>query len=117
MNYIAELGGQFPFELTDDEKRMQTELMDAMGKSDGMHYGYTRTAGSGLRVPQHTDYRGQSLGADGSGDNSVSPETGNTAMGDLGDPTQFWHDPDDERNGGNSINFKEEDEYDMEMAP
>lgn len=117
MNYIAELGGQFPFELTDDEKRMQTELMDAMGKSDGMHYGYTRTAGSGLRVPQHTDYRGQPLGAGGTGDNSVSPETGNTGMGDLGDPTQFWHDPDDERNGGNSINFKEEDEYDMEMAP
>ena len=115
MNYIAELGGQFPFELTDDEKRMQTELMDAVGKNDGMPFGYTRTAGSGLRVPQHTDYRGQPLGASGSGDGtSVSPEAGNNGMGDLGDPAQFWHDPDDERS--NAMHFKEEDEYTMDLA-
>lgn len=116
MNTIAELGGQFPFELTDDEKRMQTELMDAMGKSDGMPFGYTRTAGSGLRVPQHTDYRGQPLGTSSGDGTSVSPETGNNGMGGLGDPSQYMYDPDDERTGGNPMHFKEEDEYDMDMA-
>ncbi|SPN97802.1 related to GATA transcription factor [Cephalotrichum gorgonifer] len=116
MNYIAELGGQFPFELTDDEKRMQTELMDTMSRNDGVPFGYSRTAGSGLRVPQHTDYRGQPLGASGSADASLSPETRNHGIGDLNDPTQFWHDPDDDRSVNNSLNFKEEDEYDLEMT-
>lgn len=116
MNLIGEMGGQFPFELTDDEKRMQTELMDAMGKADGMSFGYTRTAGSGLRVPQHTDVRGQTLGTSGAGDGtSLSPDAGNPGMADLNDPSQFWHDPDDERSG-NPMHFKEEDEYDMDMA-
>ncbi|CAI4213682.1 unnamed protein product [Parascedosporium putredinis] len=115
MNCIAELGGQFPFELTEDEKRMQTELMDAMSKNEAIPFSYTRTAGSGLRVPQHTDYRGAPIGSNrGNGDNSVSPDNG--GLGDVGDPSQFWHDPEDDRSGNNSINFKEEDEYDMDLT-
>jgi len=115
MNCIAELGGQFPFELTDDEKRMQTELMDAMAKNEGLPpFSYTRTAGSGLRVPQHTDYRGTPL--NGNGGSSVSPDGGNPGLVDMGDPSQFWHDPEDDRSANNSINFKEEDEYDMDLT-
>lgn len=117
MNTIAELGGHFPFELTEDERRMQSELLDALTKNDSGNFSYTRTAGSGLRVPHHTDYRGDSMG--GSVDPiSISPdENGSGAIGnDLRDTDQFWHDPDDNGSGQASLNFKEEDEYDMDLT-
>ena len=47
-NLIADLGGTFPFEQTEDEKRMHTELMDAMLKNNGENFSYSRTPGSGL---------------------------------------------------------------------
>jgi hypothetical protein len=112
MNTIAELGGHFPFEMTEDERRMQTELMDAITKSENGTFSYTRTAGSGLRVPQHTDYRGDSLNGGSSLDPvAISPDDNL----DLNDTNQFWHDPDDNSNHA-SVNFKEEDEYDMDMT-
>ncbi|KAF7556616.1 hypothetical protein G7046_g6255 [Stylonectria norvegica] len=120
MNTIVELGGHFPFEVTEDERRMQTELMDAITKNESGTFSYTRTAGSGLRVPHHTDYRGDpNDGIGGSVDPlSISPdENGNGGMvGDLGDAAQYWNDPDDNGSGHASINFKEEDEYDMDMT-
>jgi hypothetical protein len=117
MNVITDSGGHFPFELTDDEKRMQTELMDAISKNESGSFTYSRTSGSGLRVPHHTDYRGESIGAHGSGDGtSVSPDGTHSAMvGDLGGD-QYWNDPDDDHSGNASINFKEEDEYDMDIT-
>ncbi|CAM1507299.1 Fc.00g069400.m01.CDS01 [Cosmosporella sp. VM-42] len=120
MNTIADLGGHFPFELTEDERRMQTELMDAISRNDTGTFSYSRTAGSGLRVPHHTDYRGDAVnGMGGSVDPiSISPdENGSGAIGnDLGDAGQFWHDPDDNGSGHASLNFKEEDEYDMDLT-
>ncbi|KAL8370932.1 hypothetical protein RB595_001000 [Gaeumannomyces hyphopodioides] len=115
-NYIMELGGQFPFEPTDDERRMQTELVEAMARNetveDAKLFVYSRRAGSGLRVPHHTDYRGEPL--DGSGravgdaGASASPAK-NAGLGtDLADPNQFWNDDDD---GSGELDFKEEDEY------
>ncbi|CEJ82315.1 Putative HLH transcription factor (GlcD gamma) [[Torrubiella] hemipterigena] len=115
MNTIAELGGQFPFELTDDERRMQSELMDTISKNEMGAFSYTRTAGSGLRVPHHTDYRGEPInsgiggGLDGVG---ITPEPG---VGGGDETAQFWHDPDDDVNAV-SLNFKPEDEYDLEMT-
>lgn len=120
MNTIAELGGHYAFEMTDDERRMQTELMDAISKNEMGTFSYTRTAGSGLRVPHHTDYRGESLNGS-AGDRidpiSISPDdNGSSAIiDDLGDPGQFWQDAHD-GSGHASINFKEEDEYEMDMG-
>jgi hypothetical protein len=120
MNMITELGGHFPFELTEDEKRMQTELMDAMSKSDGGPLSYSRTAGSGLRVPHHTDYRGDTLNSTGGSSEPLAISPGNHSTsglsGGLDDPNQFWNDPDDDGSGNNSINFKEEEEYDMDIT-
>ncbi|PFH56315.1 hypothetical protein XA68_16729 [Ophiocordyceps unilateralis] len=121
MNTIAELGGHFPFELTEDERRMQTELMDAMAKSGTGSFSYSRTSGSGLRVPSHTDYRGDPVNGMTPNLDSIgiTPEdNGNAGLaGDLGDATaQFWHDPDDDGSGNASLNFKEEDEYDMDLT-
>jgi hypothetical protein len=123
MNTIAELGGHFPFELTEDERRMQSELMDAIGRNDAGDFSYSRTSGSGLRVPHHTDYRGESVNSTGGVGSTldsigITPEpTGNGVLGgDLNDTAQFWHDPDDDGSGHASLNFKEEDEYDMDMT-
>lgn len=116
INTIVELGGSVPLELTEDEKRMQTELMEAMAKNGPHTFSYSRFAGSGLRVPQHTDYRGDSLnGSDGGiAANSVSPD-GQDLAGDI-DAGQFWNDPDDDGSGPGSINFKEEDEFGMDLS-
>ncbi|KAL6690314.1 hypothetical protein J3F84DRAFT_398440 [Trichoderma pleuroticola] len=116
INHIAELGGTIPFESTDDERRMQSELMDAITRNDSGSFTYTRTSGSGLRVPHHTDYRGEPTNGMSANLDSVgiTPEgSGNGGLpGDLGDAAQFWHDPDDDAN----LNFKEEDEYDMDLT-
>ncbi|KFA61315.1 hypothetical protein S40285_05978 [Stachybotrys chlorohalonatus IBT 40285] len=120
MNTIAELGGHFPFELTEDERRMQSELMDAMSKSETGTFSYSRAAGSGLRVPHHTDYRGDPLNGLGNNLDSmgITPEENGNGIipGDLNDATQFWHDPDDGGSGRASLNFKEDDEYDMDLT-
>ncbi|KAG7105655.1 hypothetical protein HYQ44_015113 [Verticillium longisporum] len=114
MNIIAELGGHFPFELTDDEKRMQTELMEAISKNDAL--GYSRTAGSGLRVPNHTDLRGEPLNgsgnpSDGLGGSPLDNDDG-TVTGDLTGANEFWNDPDDDV----SLNFKGDDDFGMDLT-
>ncbi|KAG5983265.1 hypothetical protein E4U55_000408 [Claviceps digitariae] len=120
MNTIAELGGHFPFELTDDERRMQTELMEAISRCDSGTFSYSRTAGSGLRVPTHTDYRGDpvnSLAANLDAIGLTPDENGSNAgmSGDMNDAAHFWNDPDDDGSGHASLQFKEEDEYDMDL--
>lgn len=102
---FEEKGLDFPFEFTEDERRMQTELNEALGKSDVTSWRYSRFAGSGLRVPHHTDYKGEAL--DGSvvptrtDGTSTSPDD-NSAIADEAD--NYWQHPDD-------VTFKEEDEY------
>lgn len=117
MNTITELGGQFPYELTDDERRMQTELMEALTRTENDHMTYSRTSGSGLRVPDHTDYRGEPL--NGAGPNldtiGITPDASGALGGDMGDAGQFWHEDHDDGSGNVPFNFKHEDEYDMDL--
>lgn len=125
MNTIIELGGQIPFEITEDERRMRSELDEAMGKNETTDpqskFTYSRYAGSGLRVPHHTDYKGDPLdGAEQGGLEgivSISPDAngavGGLAGGDLVDQAQFWGDDDDE---AGDIDFKEEREYGMDLT-
>jgi hypothetical protein len=107
-------------ELTEDEKRMQTELMEAMTKNGPHTFCYSRFAGSGLRVPQHTDYKGETMNGSGDGIQgvSVSPDDHSAIdlTGDIGDPNQFWNDADDDGSGPGDMNFKEEDEYGMDLT-
>ncbi|PHH59280.1 hypothetical protein CDD81_3497 [Ophiocordyceps australis] len=132
-------GDQFPFEVTDDEKRMQSELLDAMTKSETGAFSYSRTAGSGLRVPNWTDYRGETISSTSVHNSAAMGASVNASIntltadldsiefasehngkvgigGDLGDEAQFWHDPDDDGSGNASLNFKEEDDYDMDLT-
>ncbi|RAL59131.1 hypothetical protein DID88_006778 [Monilinia fructigena] len=89
-NYIAELGGTWPFEKTEDEKRMHTELMDAMAKNGEATFEYTRRPGSGLRTIIAV---------------RMLVKTG------MGGPGQYWSGHNSGGSGPGSIGFKEEDEY------
>ncbi|KAI1824224.1 hypothetical protein F4861DRAFT_274898 [Xylaria intraflava] len=107
INAIVELGGTVPFSISEDEKRMQTELSEAWAKNEPHTFSYSRFAGSGLRVPQHTNYKGDAVDGTESGGISVSPE----GMGqDMEDSGAFW---DQNADGSDpaTANFKEEDEY------
>ena len=121
-NIIAELGGTFPFEETEDEKRMHTELMDAMLKNDGAKFHYSRAPGTGLRVPKHTDVKGDAIGSSAQGgqlDTSLSPDnhsTGDAGQAGMGGPGQYWSGHNSGGSGAGSISFKEEDEYGMDLT-
>ena len=106
----------WPFETTEDEKRLRSELVDAMEKNDPHTFAYTRTNGSGLRVPRHTNLAGEPIADAGTiSPQSLSPPFQNEEMdshngNNLPGQARYWH------NGGHAgISFKEEDEYSMEM--
>lgn len=112
---ITSLGGTWPFEPSENEKRMRTELLEAMENNDPTSFTYTRFPGSGLRVPNHTNVAGDPVqGMTGTmSPQSLSPAFhsggSGTNSGGQGQP-QFWN------NAGHAgISFKEEDEYDMEL--
>lgn len=123
---IENLGGRFPFTKTEDEARMESELMDAINKNEVGNFSYSRTPGTGLRVPRHTDIKGEPLASDSGGaanDNSLSPEDHSTG-GELGQgglgmggAGQYWSGHNSGGSGPGSIGgFKEEDEYQMDMT-
>lgn len=119
---IAELGGTWPLTEDEDDKRMRTELLDAMQKNDPESFDYTRGHGSGLRVPKHTNVAGDPLGHLGLGQmgtlspHSLSPgvQSGGSGAnsGGHGQP-QFWTHT---NSGRGSFSLKEEDEFGMEMS-
>ncbi|KAK4943852.1 hypothetical protein LTR10_016568 [Elasticomyces elasticus] len=115
--YITSLGGTWPFQITDDEKRMRSEVMEAIEKNDVTSFTYTRTDGSGLRVPRHTNLAGDRVQ-----NPSLSPQSNfelspgfhsggsGTQSGSNGQgQPQYWHSA-----GHGGISFKEEDEF-MEL--
>lgn len=123
MHLITSLGGTYPYAETEDEKRMRTELMDAMESNDPSTFEYSRGPGSGLRVPKHTNVAGDPLHPMNGHPNqigtlspqSLSPggQSGGSGAnsGGHGQP-QFWS---NNHSGRGSLSFKEEDEYGMEM--
>ncbi|KAK5956263.1 hypothetical protein OHC33_002839 [Knufia fluminis] len=118
-NYINQLGGQWPFQVSEDDKRMRTEVMDAIEKNDPSSFSYTRHDGSGLRVPKHTTLSGERI--QNQNGNSLSPSSnlelspgfhsGGSGTNSGSNPAQpqFWHSA-----GHAGMSFKEEDEF-MEL--
>jgi Helix-loop-helix DNA-binding domain len=116
-NLIGELGGQYPFEPTEDERRMQTELIDAMHKNSVSTFSYSRAPGTGLRVPKHTDVKGDPIGGNVNNvidSTSLSPDnhsTGDAGQAGVGGAGQYWSGHNSGGSGTGSVSFKEEDEY------
>lgn len=111
---IGSLGGSWPFEQTEEEKRMRSEILDALENNDPSSFSYTRGPGSGLRVPKHTNMAGDPLNgsSDGMTPPSLSPSFhsgASSANGVPGQP-QYWNSA-----GHAAMSFKEEDEYAMEI--
>ena len=102
---LTSLGGTWPFQETEDEKRMKTELLDAMDKNDAASFEYSRAHGSGLRVPKHTNLAGEPMGP-----NMENLSPGVQHNGTNGTNGQYWT---NNSSGRGSISFKEEDEYAM----
>ncbi|KAF2401267.1 hypothetical protein EJ06DRAFT_384183 [Trichodelitschia bisporula] len=102
--YIESLGGTWPFEETENEKRMKTEILAAVDKNGVANFHYTRGPGSGLRVPNHTNYAGEPI----SPQNSASPSNQMHQQG-------YWLHRSDS-SGRGSFSLKEEDEYGMDMG-
>ncbi|KAJ5689731.1 hypothetical protein N7462_004123 [Penicillium macrosclerotiorum] len=110
---ISSLGGNWPFEPTEEEKRMRSEILEALEKNDPSSFCYSRGPGSGLRVPKHTNLAGDPVqgGSDGLTPPNLSPSFHSSASSanGTGQP-QYWNSA-----GHAAMSFKEEDEYGMEM--
>ena len=96
-------GEEWP-EMTEDEKRMKTEIMEAVEKNGAGTFRYSRGPGSGLRVPKHTTLAGEPLS--GLSPQSLSPGMQSTGSGSGSNQQQYW----------SNQALKEEDEYGMDMG-
>ena len=103
--YITQLGGTFPFEQTEEEKRMRTEVLNAMQDNDANTFQYTRAPGTGLRVPHHTTAAGEPLNEANMGTMSPQSLSPDQQSGSSSHGHQYHWNP----------SFKEEDEYGMDM--
>jgi len=121
---VQQLGGAWPFEQSEDERRMHSEICEILNKHAA--YGdiaqYSRAPGSGLRVPGYTNVAGDSVGGPngcppgGSSSSSHNPQalspgfqSGGSGMssGQMSShqPSgQFW-----------TGELKEEDEFGMDL--
>jgi hypothetical protein len=96
-------GEEWVTEQTEEEKRMKTEIIDALEKNGTSTFRYSRGPGSGLRVPKHTNLAGEPL--NGLSPQSLSPGMQSTGSG-SGSNQQYW----------TNQSLKEEDEYGMDMG-
>jgi len=106
---FSEQGMQWPFDDLEDEKRMRTEIIDAVEKNGTGTFSYTRGPGSGLRVPKHTNYAGDPVQGSVS-PQSLSPGMQSGGSGNNSGQPQFWI------NQHSNGMLKEEEEYNMEMG-
>lgn len=112
---ISSLGGTWPFEQTEEEKRMRSEILDSLERNDPTSFGYSRGPGSGLRVPKHTNLAGDPVQGPGAlSPQSLSPSYnsgGSSANSGGPNQAQYWN-----SSGHAGMSFKEEDEYAMEIS-
>ena len=109
---LQSLGRPWPYEQTEDEKRMHSEICEILNKhaTSGDISEYSRGLGSGLRVPGFTNVAGDPINEGQNGNQATSPgfQSGGSGMssGQIShhNQNQFWNN-----------DFKEEDEYGMDM--
>jgi hypothetical protein len=94
-------GEEWNTEQTEEERRMRTELVDAIEKNNFGTFKYSRAPGSGLRVPKHTNLAGEPIHQ--ISPQSLSPDMQSTGSGSGANSNnqQYW----------SNQSLKEEDEY------
>ncbi|KAK3995438.1 hypothetical protein QBC44DRAFT_26319 [Cladorrhinum sp. PSN332] len=117
-NLLQSHGIPIPFTESDDQKRMQYEVLEAMSRVDeatGLpkSFAYSRPDGSGLRVPNFTDWTGKRIAKSGPTDEDAtfSPGDHNGMAHDMLDGDFLDYDDD----GSGDLNFKEDDEFAIGM--
>lgn len=106
-------GIAWPLVLSEEEKRMRTELIDAVEKNGVSNFHYSRYPGSGLRVPKHTNIAGEPI----SPQQGQSPAMQGSGSGSgSGQPQNYWVQQQSGRSNSGSFSLKEEDEYGMDMG-
>lgn len=119
--HFQKTGQPWPFEQTEEDKRMHSEILEILNKHTNSNdiSSYSRFPGSGLRVPGFTNVAGDSLDANGqviggtsNGQQAISPgfQSGGSGMSSGGGMSQQG-----QSGYGWNPEFKEEDEYGMEM--
>ncbi|KAF2667427.1 hypothetical protein BT63DRAFT_292026 [Microthyrium microscopicum] len=102
------MGGTWPYQESDDESRMLSEMRQAIQRNGFENFHYSRHLNSGLRVPDFTNWAGEPL--DGSKvDIQIKADPGSA------ESTDMWF-----QNGGDSgrgsLSIKEEDELGMDIS-
>lgn len=112
---LQSFGKEWPFPPTEEENRMRSEICDILNKHApaGGFGGYSRAAGTGLRVPGFTNVAGDSVASPEHGQSHLPPVSPGFQPGGSGlssgisnSGAQFWSPSND---------LKEEDEYDMDL--
>ena len=106
VDHLASIGQAWPFQPTEDEKRMRTEILGAMQANNPATFQYSRRPGTGLRVPGHTNHAGDPLDATQMG--TISPQS-------LSPAGQYNNDMNGVNDQPWGPSFKEEDEYAMQL--
>ena len=106
-------GHEWPFAQSEDEKRMQSELIEVIEKSirSNNFSDYSRAPGSGLRVPGYTNVAGDAVTQEQAGNGhqqSLSPDYQGGGSGMSTGRDQYNWQPEQE-------DLKEEDEFGFEM--
>jgi hypothetical protein len=108
-------GEEWQSDETEEERRMRSELVDAVERNGAANFKYSRAPGSGLRVPKHTNVAGEPI-------SQISPQSLSPGMQSNGSGSnsnsnnpQFWLNQ--QGGGNNTFSLKEEDEYNgMDMG-
>lgn len=103
---IESMGGSAQMQHTDEEERMISELRNAVERNGRDNFAYSRAQGTGLRVPDFTNWAGDPLD-DIKGDIRIKQDPGSV-------DSDMWFTHDD--SGRNSLSIKEEDELGMDMG-
>ncbi|KXS98053.1 hypothetical protein AC578_8771 [Pseudocercospora eumusae] len=108
---VSDLGAEWPFDQSEEEKRMTSEILEVLNKhaAAGGFTGYSRHAGSGLRVPGYTNLAGDSTNGDSPQNLTIPPLSPGFQPGGSGMSSGVSH-----SNYNWATDFKEEDEYGMD---
>lgn len=99
---VQQLGGSWPFEQTDDEIRMRSELHEVIQRNsfNSNIQPYSRAAGSGLRVPGFTNLAGEAVRP---GESDTANQHQSSAFQTTSNMPRSWQYP-------STSGLKEEDE-------
>lgn len=96
---------------SEDDRRMQQELLDAVQLNGPATFTYSRTNGSGLWVPKFTDHAGNPVQAA----SGQQYETGMSGAAHMSNDAQLWEYNNLINDDLNITDFKEEEEFGMEL--